>query len=191
MDPNLLEGKKVVGTEGYILGEVDGLDIDLNTWQANAFYVSLSDEATAELGLKKQFLRKITVCLPTQIIKAVGDIITLKEPIRSLDDVEKKGILAISPKLKDKKVIGAKGYVIGEVEGFDVDINNWEVTGLQVGLTDDAAIELGFKTPFLSKVVVIIPSKIVSLVGNFVTLDEDIKNLESLVECIKSCQKQK
>ena len=191
MDPNLLEGKKVVGTEGYILGEVDGLDIDLNTWQANAFYVSLSDEATAELGLKKQFLRKITVCLPTQIIKAVGDIITLKEPIRSLDDVEKKGILAISPKLKDKKVIGAKGYVIGEVEGFDVDINNWEVTGLQVGLTDDAAIELGFKTPFLSKVVVIIPSKIVSLVGNFVTLDEDIENLESLVECIKSCQKQK
>ena len=191
MDPNLLEGKKVVGTEGYILGEVDGLDIDLNTWQANAFYVSLSDEATAELGLKKQFLRKITVCLPTQIIKAVGDIITLKDPIRSLDDVEKKGILAISPKLKDKKVIGAKGYVIGEVEGFDVDINNWEVTGLQVGLTDDAAIELGFKTPFLSKVVVIIPSKIVSLVGNFVTLDEDIENLESLVECIKSCQKQK
>ena len=191
MDPNLLEGKKVVGTEGYILGEVDGLDIDLNTWQANAFYVSLSDEATAELGLKKQFLRKITVCLPTQIIKAVGDIITLKEPIRSLDDVEKKGILVISPKLKDKKVIGAKGYVIGEVEGFDVDINNWEVTGLQVGLTDDAAIELGFKTPFLSKVVVIIPSKTVSLIGNFVTLDEDIENLESLVECIKSCQKQK
>ena len=191
MDPNLLEGKKVVGTEGYILGEVDGLDINLTTWQANAFYVSLSDEATAELGLKKQFLRKITVCLPTQIIKAVGDIITLKEPIRSLDDVEKKGILAISPKLKDKKVIGAKGYVIGEVEGFDVDINNWEVTGLHVGLTDDAAIELGFKTPFLSKVVVIIPSKIVSLVGNFVTLDEDIENLESLVECIKSCQKQK
>ena len=68
--------------------------------------------------------------------------------------------------------------------------SNWQVTGLQVGLTDDAATELGFKRLFLSKVVVIIPSTIVSLVGNFITLDEDIENLESLVECIKSCQKQ-
>ena len=189
MDPNLLQGRKVVGTEGYILGEVDGLDIDLNRWQANAFHVSLSDEATAELGLKKPFLKKITVCLPTNIIKAVGDIITLKEPIRNITDIEEKGISTISPKLKNKKIIGAKGRVVGEVEGFDVDINNWRVTGLQVGLTDNAAIELGFKLPFLSKVVVIIPSEIVSLVGNFVTLDEDIENLESLVECIKSCQR--
>jgi hypothetical protein len=57
-------------------------------------------------------------------------------------------------------------------------------------LTDDAATELGFKRPFLSKVVIIIPSKIVSLVGNFITLDEAIEDLESLAECIRSCQKQ-
>jgi hypothetical protein len=61
---------------------------------------------------------------------------------------------------------------------------------LQVGLTDDAATELGFKRPFLSKVVIIVPSKIVSQVGNFITLSEEIENLESLVECIRSCQKQ-
>ena len=53
MNPTLLNGKKVVGTEGYILGEVDGVDIDLNTWQVNAFYVCLSDEASAELRFKK------------------------------------------------------------------------------------------------------------------------------------------
>jgi len=93
--------------------------------------------------------------------------------------------------LNGKKVIGAKGYVVGEVEGFDVEFSSWQVTGLQVGLTDDAATELGFKRHFLSKVVIIIPSKLVSLVGNFISLDETIKNLESLVECIRSCQKQK
>jgi sporulation protein YlmC with PRC-barrel domain len=171
LNPALLNGKKVVGTEGYILGEVDGIDVNLNTWQANAFYVSLSDEATAELGLKKPFLSKITVCLPTQLVEAVGEVITLKEPIRNLEDIAERGILVSSTKLKGKRVIAAKGYVVGEVEGFDVDLSNWQVTGLQVGLTDDAATKLGFKRPFLSKVVIIIPSKIVSLVGNFVTLN--------------------
>jgi sporulation protein YlmC with PRC-barrel domain len=190
VNPTLLNGKKVVGTEGYILGEVDGVDIDWNTWQANAFYVSLSDEATAELRFKKPFLRKITVSLPTQLVEAVGEVITLKEPIRNLEDIAERGILVSSTKLEGKKVIGAKGYVIGEVEGFDVELSNWQVTGLQVGLTDDAATTLGFKRPFLSKVVVIIPSNIVRLVGNFITLDEALENLESLVECLRSCQKQ-
>ena len=190
MNPTILEGKKVVGSEGYILGEVDSVNINSNTWQANTFYVNLSDEATAELGFKKPFLSKITVCLPTQLVKTVGDIVTLKEPIRNLEDIAKRGILVSTTELKGKKVVGAKGNAIGEIEGFDVELSNWQVTGLEVGLTDDAATELGFKRPFLSKVVIIIPTKIVSLVGNFVTLNEDIENLDCLVECIKSCQKQ-
>ena len=191
MNPNQLKDKKVVGTEGYILGEVDGVDIDWTIWQANAFYINLSDQATEELGFKKPFLRKITVCLPTQLIEAVGEVITLKEPIRNLADIAERGILISPTKLEGKKVFAAKGYLVGEVEGFDIELGNWQVTGLQVGLTDDAATELGFMRPFLSKVVVIIPSKIISIVGNFITLDETIDNLESLVECIRSCQKQK
>ena len=190
MNPTLFDGKKVVGSEGYILGEVEGVDIDLNSWQANAFYVSLSDEAAAELGLKKSFMSKITVCLPTKLVKAVGEVITLKEPIRNLEDIAEKEEFLRSTQLKGKKVVGAKGYVVGEVEGLDLDPGNWKVKGLQVGLTDDATTELGFKRPFLSKVVVIIPSKIVSLMGNFINLDESIENLEALTECIKSCQKQ-
>lgn len=189
MNPTMLDGKKVVGSEGYILGEVDGIDVDLNTWQANAFYVNLSDEATLELSFKKPFLRKITVCLPTQLVKAVGEVVTLNEPIRNLEDVEERGILVSPIELKGKKVIGAKGYVVGEIEGFDIELGSWKVTGLQVGLTNEAAAKLGFKTPFLSKVVVIIPAEIVSEVGNFITLDKRLKNLKSLVECIRSCQR--
>jgi len=191
VNPNQLKEKKVVGTEGYILGEVDGVDIDWTIWRANAFHVNLSDEATAELGFKKPFLRKITICLPTHLIEAVGEVITLKEPIRNLGDIAERGLLFSPTKLEGKKVFGTKGYLIGEVEGFDIELSNWQVTGLQVGLTDEAATELGFRRPFLSKVVVIIPSKSISVVGNFITLDETIDNLESLVECIKSCQKQK
>jgi sporulation protein YlmC with PRC-barrel domain len=187
VNPAILNGKKVIGAEGNKLGEVDGIDIDFNIWKAPAFYVSLSNAAIATLGYTKPFFSKIIICLPTKLVQAIGEVITLKEPIRYLEDIAKRGNLVSSTKLKGKKVIGAKGYVVGEVEGFDVEFNNWQVTGLQVGLTDDAATELGFKRPFLSRVIIIIPSKLVSLVGNFITLDETIENLESLVECIRSC----
>jgi sporulation protein YlmC with PRC-barrel domain len=191
MNPNLLKGKKVVGTEGYILGEVDGLDVDPNTWQAAAFYVSLSEEAIEELDFKKPFLRKIVICLSTQLIKEVGgDVVTLTEPIRKLKDIAENEICVNYAKLDGMKVVSAKGYVVGEVEGLDVDLSSWQVTGLEVGLTDDAATELGFKRPFLSKVIVIFPSDIVEDVGNFVTLDKTIEDLKSLVECIRSCQRQ-
>jgi len=190
LDPSILNGKKVVGTDGNILGEVDGIDIDISNWKANALYVSLNDKATAELRLRRSFLAKIVVCLPTKLVEAVGEIITLKEPISSLEDIAERGILASSTRISGKEVISAQGYVLGVSEGFDLDLTNWQVKGLRVGLTDDAATKLGFKRPFLSKVAIVIPSKIVGLVGNFITLSKTIENLDSLVECIRACQRQ-
>jgi sporulation protein YlmC with PRC-barrel domain len=190
MNPVVLKGKKVVGTEGYILGEMNDLHVDFNTWQATAFYVILSDEAAAELDFKKPFLRRIIVCLPTELIEAVGDVITLIAPLRSLKDIAEKEVQVDTVKIEGKKVVSEKGYAVGEVEALDVEPSSWRVTGLQVGLTDEAATELGFKRPILSKVTVIIPSSAVGSIGNFIALDKTIENLKSLVECIRSCQKQ-
>ena len=161
MNPNILKGKTVVGTDGYVLGEFNSLNIDFNSWQANSFNVILSDEAASELNFKKPFLRKIIVGLPTQIIQAVGDVVTLKEPVRNIKDVAEKETHVNPPKIYGKKVVSAKGYDVGEVEGLDVELSDWAVSGLQVGLTDDAATELGFKRPVMSKVVVIVPTNIV------------------------------
>ena len=190
MNPIILRGKKVVGAEGYILGEMNDLHVDFDKWQATAFYVILSDVAAAELDFKKSFLRKIIVCLPTQLIEAVGDVIELAAPIRDLKNIAENEIEVNPVKIEGKKVVSVKGYVVGEIEALDVDFSNWRVTGLQVGLTDEAATELGFKRPILSKVTVIIPPSAVGEIGNFITLDKSIENLKSLVECIRSCQKQ-
>ncbi len=191
MNPLLLKFKKVVGTEGYILGEINDLHVDFNSWQATAFYVILSDEAAAELNLKKPFLRRIMVCLPTEMIKAVGDVVTLKEPIRNLKDVAEREMQVKIVKVEGKRVVSPSGFVVGEVEGIDVDFSSWRVKGLQVALTEEAALELGFSRPFLSKVVVVVPSTVVGAIENFVTLHEGMENLKSLVECIRSCQLQK
>lgn len=191
MNPNLLRGKKIVGPEGYVLGEMNDLHVDFKTWQATAFYVILSDEAAAELNLKKPLLRRVIVSLPIDLIEAVGDVITLKAPIRNLKDIAEKEMQVTTHRIEGKKVVSPIGNVVGTVEGLDIEVDDWKVTGLEVGLTDEAATELGFKRPVLSRVVVIVPSTAIEAIENFVTLDKSVRDLKSLVECIRSCQMQK
>jgi len=188
LNPNLLKGKKVVGSEGYILGEMNDLHVDFDSWQATAFYVVLSDEATAEFNFRKPFLRKVSVCLPTDLIEVVGDVVTLKTPIRSLKDIADTEMQVNTPRVEGKKVLNPEGEAVGTVEGVDVEVEGWKVLGLQVALTDHAAAELGFKQPIISKVVVVVPGTAVELIQNFVTLDKSVQDLKSLVECIRSCQ---
>lgn len=191
MNPALLRGLKIVGSESYILGEMNDVYADFDSWKATAFSVILSNEAAAELDFRKSFRRKVIICLPTDLIKAVGDVVTLTAPVRNLKDIAEKEVCPEDVKIQGKKVLSASGNTVGTVEALDVDVDDWRVTGLQVALTGEAAMELGFKSPVLSRVIVIIPSGAVEEIGNFVTLDKSIVDLKSLVECIKSCQPQK
>ena len=90
LNPTKLNGKKVVDSEGYILGEVDGVDVDTTTWQAPGLYVSLSDDAVVNLGFKKPFLSRIVICMPTKVVKAIGEVVTLTEPLKNLKDMVEK-----------------------------------------------------------------------------------------------------
>ena len=85
-------------------------------------------------------------------------------------------------KLIGKKVISASGVIIGEVETIDMDVSSWMITGLQVGLTNDAALEAGYKRPVLSQIVVEIPPTLIAGVGDVVTLTAKVQNLKDLVE---------
>jgi len=79
-----LMGKRVIGANAYLLGEVHGADVDTGKWQVTHLHVSLTDEATRELGFKKPFLGAVVVCLPVNLIQAIGDVITLNKSIQEL-----------------------------------------------------------------------------------------------------------
>jgi len=76
-------GKKVIGTGGYIVGEVKSALIDTTAWQVPQFCIKLTDNAANELGFKKRF-RSSTVCIPTRMIQAVGDVVTISPPLKEL-----------------------------------------------------------------------------------------------------------
>lgn len=79
-----LIGKKVIGANAYALGEVHGADVDTEKWLVTHLHGGLADEATEELGFKKPFLGSVVVCLPVNLVQAIGDVITLNKSIREL-----------------------------------------------------------------------------------------------------------
>ena len=86
-------------------------------------------------------------------------------------------------KLNGMKVITANAYVLGEVEGAEVDTNKWKITHLDVNLTNEATKELGFKKPFLGSIKVCLPVTIIKEFGNVVTLKKSLQELKNLDEC--------
>ncbi|UCE16379.1 MAG: hypothetical protein JSV12_01835 [Candidatus Bathyarchaeota archaeon] len=88
MKVNRMNGMKVITANAYVLGEADGAEVDTNNWKITHLDVSLTKEATEELGFKKPFLGSLKMCLPVTIIKEFGDVITLKNSLQELKNLK-------------------------------------------------------------------------------------------------------
>jgi len=88
MKVSKLNGTKVITANAYVLGEVDGAEVDTDKWKVTHLDVSLTNEATKELGFKKPFLGSMKICLPVTIIKEFGDVITLKNSLQELKNLK-------------------------------------------------------------------------------------------------------
>jgi sporulation protein YlmC with PRC-barrel domain len=83
-----------------------------------------------------------------------------------------------------KKALTSDNFVLGEVESADLDMNTWQITSLFVGLSDEGSGKLGFKRPFLGKVVVCLPvSTVKSVAADKVVLNQTLEELRSLKQC--------
>ena len=80
-----LSGKPVICAGGFDLGEINGFEMNTDTWQVTHLHVRLSNKASEDLGFKTRFVSK-TVCLPTSLVAKVGDNILLN---KSLDELTK------------------------------------------------------------------------------------------------------
>ena len=85
---NKLNGMSVITSDAYNLGEVNGAQVNTNTWNITNLDVELTKEATLEFGFKKPFLSSLTVCLPITTVDKVGDVITLNKSLTELKNLE-------------------------------------------------------------------------------------------------------
>ena len=89
-------------------------------------------------------------------------------------------------KISGKFVICAGGFDLGELNGVEMNTDNWQVTHLHVKLSKPASEDLGFKKRFIISSTVCVPTSLVSKVGDNIllnkTLDELTKHPE-IYEC--------
>lgn len=83
-----LNGKRVVTSDAFVLGQIEGGSIDTANWQITHIHVNLNDQSLKALNLKKPFMGSVLVCLPVNLVQTVGDVVSLKEPLNQLKDTE-------------------------------------------------------------------------------------------------------
>ena len=80
MRPEMLNEKKVIDTKAQVLGEVSGIEINLDRWSIEGLYVRLDDDSIEALGFKKpRFRGKIEILIPIGLINAISDMVTLNK----------------------------------------------------------------------------------------------------------------
>jgi sporulation protein YlmC with PRC-barrel domain len=80
-----LIGKYVICAGGFDLGEINGFEMDTDSWKVTHLHVKLSKPASEDLGFKKRF-RSSTVCMPISLVASVGDNLLLN---KSLDELSR------------------------------------------------------------------------------------------------------
>jgi sporulation protein YlmC with PRC-barrel domain len=78
VDVSGLNGKNVITSDAFHVGKASGAEMD-GHWKITHLHVDLSKEATRELGYSKPVLGHITVCLPVELVQALGDVVTLNK----------------------------------------------------------------------------------------------------------------
>ncbi len=80
-----LIGLKVLTSEAFSLGIVKGALVDSEKWTITYLHVKINDEAATRLGFKKRF-RSSTVCIPVNMVRAIGDYVTIGRSLDQLSD---------------------------------------------------------------------------------------------------------
>jgi sporulation protein YlmC with PRC-barrel domain len=87
--------------------------------------------------------------------------------------------------LAGKRVVSLKGDEIGEIKDVDFDITKWQVTHLQMKLSNRAAVSLGYKKT-IGSYSVCMPVEIITSVGDVITINKTLLELAEgadITEC--------
>jgi sporulation protein YlmC with PRC-barrel domain len=79
-------GKEVVGFDGWNIGKIKDVIIDVDAWQVPSLYVKLESRVANEFGMKQRF-RSTHIPLDASYIQGIGDRVTLKISKDQLRDI--------------------------------------------------------------------------------------------------------
>jgi sporulation protein YlmC with PRC-barrel domain len=90
-------------------------------------------------------------------------------------------------KVYGKKVITYKGMLMGEVDGIEIDENNWTIRQVDVSLAKEMEKLFDVKSGMMSKSIVPLPVSLMGPIGaDSITLKEEISDPKKLLEQVSS-----
>ena len=86
-------------------------------------------------------------------------------------------------KLFWKPAYTSDNILLGEVHSAELDMSNWQIINLFIQLSEEATRKLGFKHPYLGKVVVCLPVSAVESISDKAVLNKTLEELRTLRQC--------
>jgi sporulation protein YlmC with PRC-barrel domain len=82
-----LRGRAVIDGSGRVVGTIDSVLLDNQSWRVEAFRVRLKREAAALVGAEHRLLQAATLEVPVSLVHAAGDAVILNVPTTALREL--------------------------------------------------------------------------------------------------------
>ncbi len=89
VNASALTNKKVLTSDAYFLGVVEGIEVDTENWLITNVRILLSTQAINDLQLEPPILWDVVVTLPVRFIKGFGENISLHVPFSEIAAIVK------------------------------------------------------------------------------------------------------
>ena len=84
-----LIGKSVVSQDGAEIGDIQALDVDVDSWKVAALEIRLERGVLEKLNLKKPLLGSQSVRIATDRVSGVSDKVVLKSTVDQIAFIDK------------------------------------------------------------------------------------------------------
>jgi len=78
MNNNVLNGKRIVTQDGRVVGEIESLFVDVESWRVTDLSVKVRKDVLEELKLKRPFIGTQIIRIPTDQISGTSDQVVLR-----------------------------------------------------------------------------------------------------------------
>lgn len=82
-----LRGRAIIDGSGRVVGVVDGLLLDGESWRVEAFRARLRRDAADQIGVSHRTFRAATLDIPIALVHAAGDAVILNVPLGALHEL--------------------------------------------------------------------------------------------------------
>jgi sporulation protein YlmC with PRC-barrel domain len=92
-----VRGRKIIGADGQMIGEITGLLLDTEAWTVESLHVKLRGDVADQVGAVRSVFRAGTLEIPVRLIQSAGDAVVLSVPVAELRKVLPSDQPAVAP----------------------------------------------------------------------------------------------